>query len=107
MKVINQYTNIAISMLTGMVRIQATNRFVATPQRTADNLLVIPTPIMEPLMVWVVLTGTPNPCEMPNMVSALAVSAATPSTGVTFVIFVPMVFTIFHPQSMVPIEMAR
>ena len=37
---------------------------------------------------------------------APAVSAITPSSGVTLVILVPIVFTIFQPPDMVPSEMA-
>jgi hypothetical protein len=37
--------------LTGIVRIQAHKRFIVTPHLTADNLLVAPTPIMEPAIV--------------------------------------------------------
>ena len=75
-----------------------------TPQRTADNLLVAPTPIMEPAIVCVVLTGIPS-FSLINKVMAPAVSALTPSSGVTFVILVPMVFTIFHPPLKVPSAM--
>ena len=34
--------------------------FPASPQRTADKRRVAPTPMMEELMQWVVLTGTPK-----------------------------------------------
>src|SRR5258708_2009901 len=87
--------------LTGIVSIQAQSRLIVTPQRTADNLLVAPTPMIEPVIVWVVLTGMPNLSDR-NKVRAPAVSALTPSSGVTFVILVPMVFTIFHPPLIVP-----
>ena len=39
-----------------MVRIQAHSRLMVTPQRTADSLYS-PTPMIAPVMVWVVLTG--------------------------------------------------
>ena len=41
----------------GMVNIQAHNSFTVIPQRTAEILLVIPTPIIEPAIVCVVDTG--------------------------------------------------
>src|ERR1700730_18482529 len=88
-----------------MVRIQAHNRLMVTPQRTADNLLVAPTPIMEPVIVCVVLTGMPN-FSVRNKVSAPAVSAQTPSSGVTFVIRVPIVLTSLHPPLIVPAAIA-
>ena len=85
----------------GMVRIHAHSKFTVTPQRTADNLFVAPPPIIEPVMVCVVLTGIFK-ASVTNKVMAPAVSAATPSKGVTFVILVPIVFTIFQPPLMVP-----
>src|SRR5882762_9259752 len=91
--------------LTGIVSIQAQRRLMVTPQRTADNRLVAPTPMIEPVIVCVVLTGTPSFSER-KRVSAPAVSALTPSSGVTFVILVPMVFTIFHPPLIVPSAIA-
>jgi len=84
-----------------MVNIQAQIRLNVTPQRTAESLLVAPTPIMAPVMVWVVLTGIFN-ASVTNSVTAPAVSAATPSKGVTLVILVPIVFTIFQPPLIVP-----
>ena len=91
---------------TGMVRIQAHNKLTVTPHLTAETLLDNPTPMIEPVMVWVVDTGILK-CSVINKVMAPAVSAATPSNGVTFVIFEPMVFTIFQPPDMVPNAMAE
>jgi len=44
----------------GIVSIHAHTIVPATPQRTALNLLIEPTPIIAPVMVWVVLMGTPR-----------------------------------------------
>ena len=44
----------------GMVMIQATTMLFATFQRTADTLRAAPTPMMQPVMVCVVETGTPS-----------------------------------------------
>ena len=88
-----------------MVSIHAHNRFTVTPHRTADNLLVAPTPMIDPVMVWVVLTGIFK-FSVTNNVMAPAVSAATPSKGVTFVILVPMVLMILQPPLIVPNAMA-
>ena len=85
----------------GMVSTHAHNKLTVIPQRTAEILLVNPTPIIAPVMVWVVETGIPK-CSVKNSVIAPAVSALTPSSGVTLVILVPMVFTIFQPPLMVP-----
>ena len=95
------YTPAANKPLTGIVRIQAQRRFTVTPQRTADKRLVAPTPIIDPVIVCVVLTGILR-FSVINNVMAPAVSAATPSKGVTFVILVPIVFTIFQPPLIVP-----
>ena len=43
----------------GIVSIQAHTIFLATPHRTADNLDVAPTPIIDPDIACVVLTGKP------------------------------------------------
>ena len=96
----------ANTAVNGMVKIQAQSRFTVTPQRTALKRLVAPTPIIEPVMVCVVETGILK-CSVKNKVMAPAVSAATPSNGVTFVIRVPIVFTIFQPPLMVPKPIAK
>ena len=67
----------------GMVKIQAHKRLTVIPQRTAEILFVNPTPIIAPVMVCVVETGIPK-CSVKNRVMAPAVSALTPSSGVTF-----------------------
>ena len=90
--------------LTGIVRIQAQSRLMVTPQRTAESLFVAPTPMIDPAMVWVVLTGMPS-FSLIKSVIAPAVSALTPSSGVTLVMRVPIVFTIFHPPLSVPSAM--
>ena len=63
--------------LTGMVSIHAHNRLTVTPHLTADNRLVAPTPMIDPVMVCVVLTGILR-ASVTNKVMAPAVSAATP-----------------------------
>lgn len=50
-KVITRYTKAAMIILTGMAITMATNKLIATPQRTAESRLVIPTPMIEPAMV--------------------------------------------------------
>ena len=89
-----------------MVRTQAQSKLTVTPQRTAEILLVRPTPIMEPVMVCVVETGILK-CSVMKSVIAPAVSALTPSNGVTFVILVPMVLMIYQPPLMVPKAIAK
>ena len=64
----------------GIVKIQAQIMFPATPQRTADSLLVDPTPIIAPVIVCVVLTGMPA-TDAPMMDRAAAVSAQKPPMG--------------------------
>ena len=65
----------------GMVIIHAHSNLRVTPHRTADTLLRIPVPMMDPVIVCVVLTGIPI-CAVENKVIAPAVSAANPSKGV-------------------------
>src|SRR5215207_6675893 len=74
----------------GMVRIQAQMIRPAIPQRTADSRRIEPTPMIAPVIVWVVLTGTPRWVAV-NSEMAPAVSAANPPTGTSLVIFDPMV----------------
>ena len=66
-----------------MVNIQAHNKLIVTPHLTALKRLVAPTPIIEPVIVCVVETGTPI-CDTVNKVKAPAVSEQTPSSGVTW-----------------------
>jgi len=75
-----------INMLAGIVNIQAQTIFLAMPHFTALNRFVAPTPMMDEQIMCVVLTGIP-PTDAPRMVIVPAVSAANPSTGVSFVIF--------------------
>ena len=96
----------AITALMGIVMIHAHKRFTVTPQRTAESRFVAPTPIMDPAIVCVVLTGILR-CSVMNNVIAPAVSAATPSKGVTFVMRLPIVFTIFQPPLNVPNAIAE
>src|SRR5690606_4677274 len=91
----------AIRAETGMVNIHAQSKLIVTPHLTADIRLVTPTPMIEPVIVCVVETGTPK-CSVTYNEIAPAVSAATPSNGVTFVILEPIVFTIFQPPDIVP-----
>src|SRR5580765_7593179 len=85
----------------GIVKIQAQTILPATPQRTADILREAPTPTMAPVMVCVVETGTPIAVAR-NSVAAPPVSAQKPPTGLSLVIFCPMVLTMRHPPNRVP-----
>src|SRR5207244_10747681 len=85
----------------GIVRIHAQTMRLATPQRTAESLVVAPTPTIAPVMVWVVLTGIPKKDARITVIPP-AVSAQNPPTGLSFVIRVPIVFTILQPPDNVP-----
>ena len=74
----------------GIVRIQAQTMRPATPHLTAESLRVAPTPTIAPVMVCVVETGIPVSVA-PKSVAAPAVSAQKPPTGLSFVIFEPIV----------------
>ena len=73
----------------------------ATPQRTALNFCVAPTPTIAPVIVCVVDTGMPS-IDATNSVIAPPVSAQKPPTGLSFVIFWPIVRTIRQPPNKVP-----
>ena len=72
--------NHATSPEAGIVRIQATTMLPATPQRTAENRSLAPTPMIADEMTWVVETGIPK-CEAVRMTVAAVVSAANPWMG--------------------------
>src|SRR5256885_454070 len=69
-----------MSAAAGMVRIHAQTIRPAIPQRTADRRLVAPTPTIDPVIVWVVLTGMPNR-DAVRITMAPPVSAQKPPTG--------------------------
>src|SRR5262252_10059052 len=77
----------------------------ASPHRTAESRCVAPTPTIEPVIVCVVLTGMPKWVAI-RIAAAPPVSAQNPPTGRSFVILVPIVFTIRHPPNNVPSEIA-
>ena len=85
----------------GIVKIQVRIMLLAIPQRTAEKRLVVPTPIMAPAIVWVVLTGIPIAVALKS-VMAPAVSALKPPMGFKWVSFTPMVLIIFIPPERVP-----
>ena len=89
----------------GMVSIHAHIMRPATPHFTALSRLSEPTPTIAPVMVWVVLTGTPNADEM-NRVAAAPDSAQNPSMGLSLATFCPIVLTIRQPPNIVPAAMA-
>jgi len=87
--------------LAGIVSSHAIMILLATPHFTVLAPMVVPTPMIEVHMIWVVLTGIP-PSDAPIMVVAPAVSAANRATGRSLVILYPMVLTIRHPPHNVP-----
>ena len=89
----------------GMVMTQATTIPEAMFQRTADTRRAAPTPMIAPVMVWVVETGTPRLVAM-NKVMAPPVSAQKPCMGVRRVMREPIVCTIRQPPNRVPSPMA-
>src|SRR4029453_9806748 len=89
----------------GIVKTHAHTIRPAMPQGTADKRRMEPTPIIAPVMVCVVLTGTPR-CVAVNNEIAPAVSAAKPPTGWSLVIFDPIVWMMRQPPDNVPRAMA-
>src|SRR6188508_650037 len=89
----------------GMVSTHAQTMRWATPHFTAEMRLVAPTPMMAPVMVWVVETGMPESVATAR-VMAPEVSAQKPPMGASLVILLPMVFTMRQPPNIVPNAMA-
>src|SRR3989344_6069086 len=87
-----------------MVMIHAHSMPLASLHLTAENLLVAPTPIIEPEITWVVLTGMPAMLVKPNTKEP-ELSAQKPCTGLSFVSFIPIVFITRQPPAKVPSAM--
>src|SRR4051812_25581120 len=77
----------------------------AAPQRTGDQRWVGPTPVLGAVCVWGVVAGIPAGAG-PNRGMAPAVSAQNPPTGLSLVIFEPLVWTMRQPPKYVPKAMA-
>ena len=90
----------------GRVKTQATTRFLARPQRTAERRSVEPTPKRAEEIVCEVEIGAPKK-EARDMTKLAEHSAVKPWAGESRKIRLPMVFTIFHPPMAVPVAMAR
>ena len=88
-----------------MVRIHAQTIRPATFQRTERRRRREPTPMIAPVIVWVVETGIPK-WAAPNSVTAPAASAAKPHIGCKRVMRDPMVWTMRQPPDKVPRPMA-
>src|SRR2546427_7465166 len=91
----------ATSAEAGIVKIHAQTMRPATPQRTAEKRWMAPTPMIEPVMVCVVLTGMPARA-VPISVTAPAVSAQEPPQGRSLVMRIPMVLTLRQPPAIGP-----
>src|SRR5687767_13223646 len=85
----SKYTPAPVAAVTGIVRIQATSMFLATPQRTADTRLEAPTPMILEEMTCVVLTGALSAVATRITIEA-EVSAANPLMGRSLMIRCPI-----------------
>ena len=90
----------------GIVNTQAHTMLFAVPQLMLFTPLVKPTPMMEPTMLWEVLTGMPKR-EQVMIVVAPIVSAQNPFSGVILTIPVPVVLMTFFPPTNVPKAIMR
>ena len=97
--------NAPTSAAAGIVRIQATRMFPATPQRTAWKPRTAPAPSTDPEIVCVVETGKPK-CAVPQRIDAHAVCAANPCAGSIFAMRWPSVLMIRQPPAYVPAAIA-
>ena len=89
----------------GIVRTHAQAILPATRHLTAESRVVEPTPAIALVIVCVVETGIPENVA-PKIVIAPAVSAQNPPTGLSLVIFEPIVWTIRQPPESVPSAIA-
>src|SRR6185436_18310939 len=105
MRAVAPQTAAAMRAERGIVSTHAQTISPATPQRTAESRWVAPTPMIEPVMVWVVLTGIP-PIAVPISITAPAVSAQNPPIGRSLVSRIPTVLTIRQPPAKVPSPIA-
>src|SRR4051794_28564162 len=111
--VLSSYTNRSIAekisqpniMHAGIVTTQAVTMRPAMPQRTAEALLVAPTPRMAEEITWVVETGMPSRLAN-SMIEAAAVSAAKPSIDRNSTTFSPIVRIMRQPPNAVPSPIA-
>ena len=70
----------------------------ATPQRTAENRLAAPAPMIPPEITWVVDSGKPT-CDADRITAAPTLWAAKPCAGSILMIRVPIVRMIRQPPT--------
>ena len=85
----------------GIVRIHAVMMLRATPQRTAEKRRTEPTPMMAPVIVWVVETGIPAH-DAPKSVHGPGELGARAADRLERRDPHPIVRTIRHPPARVP-----
>src|SRR4030042_5278647 len=96
-----QYKPAATSAVAGIVSTQAVAISLPTPQRTLFFLSAAPTPMIDELTTWVVLTGPPIN-DAPNITTDEDNCEANPSMGLMRNIFPPKVRMKLHPPTAVP-----
>src|SRR4051794_41558382 len=104
--VLSSYTNRSIAekisqpniMHAGIVTTQAVTIRPATPQRTAEALLVAPTPRMAEEITWVAETGMPTRLAN-SMIEAAPVAVAKPSFIRNSTTCSPIVRLFTHPPA--------
>ena len=99
------YEIAAMNAAAGIVSTHAQTIRPATPHRTDRARCVAPTPTIDPVIVWVVLTGMPNRVAN-RMLSAPPASAQNPPTGRNRVTREPIVWTMRQPPNIVPSAIA-
>ena len=76
LQLVMRYAKAAIPAEQGIVNIQAQTICPATPHRTAVMRFSDPTPVMAPVMVWVMLTGIPRKVDRSRYPQAYIRSSA-------------------------------
>ena len=96
-----QYNPAAKSAVEGIVNTQAVTMSLPTPHRTLFFLSAAPTPMMDELTTWVVLTGPPIN-DAPSMTTVDDNCEANPSIGLIRNILPPNVRINLQPPTAVP-----
>src|SRR4030043_171475 len=96
-----QYKPAATSAVAGIVSTQAVAISLPTPQRPLFFLSAAPTPMIDELTTWVVLTGPPTK-EAPRMTTDEDNCDANPSIGLIRKNFPPIVRINLQPPTAVP-----
>ncbi len=102
---ITTYTSVEVNPANGIVTIQLKKILYIKVHRMPFPLCALPTPITDELMIWLVLTGTPERLQV-NRIANAETWAAKECTGLMLKIPYPTVFIILVPPIVIPMARA-